>query len=77
MQNQVCFLIEQLQMHLKKLTLKLATIGRAKRGVSKPLPRDAERHVIRPRDANGHIIRSRNVQGNLILKNENNSPKNL
>jgi len=46
-------------MHLKKLTLKPATIPRAKRG-SKPLPRDAE----------GHIIRRK-----FNRKNENNNPK--
>ena len=44
-------------MHLKKLILKPATILRAKR-VSKPLPLDAE----------GHIIRPRGVQRNLIVR---------
>ena len=53
------------QMHLKKLTLKLATVPRAKR-VSKPLPLDAEGHVIRPRD----------VQGNLIVRTLTTTRKN-
>ena len=60
MQNQVCFLNQQLQMHLKKLILKPATIPRAKRD-SKPLPLDAEGHIIRPLD----------VQGNLIVRLKN------
>ena len=65
MKNQVCFLNQRQQMHRKKLTLKPATIPRAKRG-SKPLPRDAEGHIIRPRD----------VQGNFIVKMETTTQKN-
>ena len=52
-------------MHLKKLTLKPATIPRAKRG-SKPLPLDAEGHKIRPLD----------VQGNLIVRTLTTTQKN-
>ena len=52
-------------MYLKKLTLKTATIPRAKRG-SKPLPLDAEGHKIRPLD----------VQGNLIVRTLTTTQKN-
>ena len=52
-------------MNLKKLILTPANILRPKRG-SKPLPRDAEGHIIRPRD----------VQGNLIVRMETTAQKN-
>ena len=52
-------------MNLKKLTLKLATIPGAKK-VSKPLPLDAEGHIIRPLD----------VQGNLIIRPRITTQKN-
>ena len=55
MHNQVFFFNQRQQMHLKKLTLKPATIPRAKRGL-KPLPCDAEGHIIRPRDVQRNLI---------------------
>jgi len=64
MQNQVFFFNQRQQIHLNKLTLKPA-IHRAKR-VSKPLPLDAEGHIIRPRD----------VQGNLIVRTLTTTQKN-
>ena len=59
------FFNQRQQMNLKKLTLKPATIPGAKR-VSKPLPLDAEGHIIRPLD----------VQGNLIVRTLRTTKKN-